>query len=317
MDKLRQMQAFVAVVQAGSFVAAADRLDTSKALVSRLVLELEANLGTRLLNRTTRRLSLTDAGSDYVERCRQILEDVADADAAASLGASQISGRIKLNAPLTFGNLHLAPLWGEFLKLHPQVELDIHLTDRVVDLVDEGFDLAVRIARQSSSTLVSRTLARDRMVMCASPTYLRNAPAIDTLEDVAQHSVMAYSWWSGGDEWAFEDADGKPLRLQTRPRLRANSGDTCRAAALADQGIIYQPQFLVGEDLRTGRLQRVLPHLHGPDIAISVVYPSRKHLPGKVRAMVDFLVAAFQTPAWAWAEINAPSESNPANHNSS
>lgn len=317
MDKLRQMQAFVAVVQAGSFVAAADRLDTSKALVSRVVLELEAHLGTRLLNRTTRRLSLTDAGSDYVERCRQILEDVADADAAASLGASQISGRIKLNAPLTFGNLHLAPLWGEFLKLHPQVELDIHLTDRVVDLVDEGFDLAVRIARQSSSTLVSRTLARDRMVMCASPTYLRSAPAIDTLEDVAQHSVMAYSWWSGGDEWAFEDADGKPLRVQTRPRLRANSGDTCRAAALADQGIIYQPRFLVGEDLRTGRLQRVLPHLRGPDIAISVVYPSRKHLPGKVRAMVDFLVAAFQVPAWAWAETSAPSESKPANHNSS
>jgi DNA-binding transcriptional LysR family regulator len=298
------MQAFVAVVQAGSFVAAAERLGTSKALVSRMVLELEARLGTRLLNRTTRRLSLTDAGSDYVERCRQILEDVADANAAASEGASQISGRLKINAPLTFGNLHLAPLWGEFLKLHPLVELDITLTDRVVDLVEEGFDLAVRISQQSSSSLVTRTLAHDRMVLCASPHYLRHAAAIEVLADLTQHSVMAYAWWSGGDEWRFEDSQGKPQSVVTRPRLRANSGDTCRAAALADQGVIYQPLFLVGDDIRAGRLVRVLPALRGPNISISTVYPSRKQLPGKVRAMVDFLAAAFQTPAWGSAETD-------------
>jgi DNA-binding transcriptional LysR family regulator len=298
MDPFRQMQAFNAVVQAGSFVKAAMRLDTSKAVVSRLVQELETALGTRLLNRTTRKLSLTDTGSDYYERSRQILEDLADANAAASQGASDVSGRLKINAPLTFGNLHLAPLWGEFLKLHPRVDLDITLTDRVVDLVDEGFDMAVRIARQDSSSLISRTLARDRMVMCAAPGYLRQAPPIRTLDDIAQHSVMAYAWWSGGDEWQFEDADGKEQRVTTHPRLRANSGDTCRAAALADQGIIYQPGFLVAEDLRSGRLAAVLPELQGPEITVNVVYPSRRHLPGKVRAMVDFLVAAFQTPAW-------------------
>lgn len=310
MDQLRQMQAFVAVVQAGSFVGGGERLATSKAVVSRMVQELEAHLGTRLLHRTTRRLSLTDAGSDYVERCRQILEDLADADAAAGQGASHVGGRLKINAPLTFGNLHLAPLWGEFLKLHTQVELDITLTDRVVDLVDEGFDLAVRITQQSNSSLVSRTLAHDRMVLCASPHYLRQAAPIRTLQDIAAHSVMGYTWWSGGDEWRFEDEQGKPHSVLTRPRLRANSGDTCRAAALADQGIVYQPQFLVGEDLRTGRLARVLPHLLGPSIAICVVYPSRKHLPGKVRAMVDFLAAAFQTPAWGWADNSAPRASN-------
>ena len=304
MDPFRQMQAFVAVVQAGSFVAAAERLGTSKALVSRMVLELEARLGTRLLNRTTRRLSLTDAGSDYVERCRQILEDVADANAAASEGASQISGRLKINAPLTFGNLHLAPLWGEFLKLHPLVELDITLTDRVVDLVEEGFDLAVRISQRSSSSLITRTLAHDRMVLCASPHYLRHAAAIEVLADLTQHSVMAYAWWSGGDEWRFEDSQGKPQSVVIRPRLRANSGDTCRAAALADQGVIYQPLFLVGDDIRAGRLVRVLPALRGPNISISTVYPSRKQLPGKVRAMVDFLAAAFQTPAWGSAEAD-------------
>lgn len=298
MDQFRQMQTFVAVVQAGSFVQAAQRLETSKAVVSRLVLELEAFLGTRLLNRTTRKLSLTDAGAEYFERSRQILEDLGDANAAVSAGASQVSGRLKINAPLTFGNLHLAPLWGEFLKLYPQVELDISLTDRVVDLVDEGFDMAVRITTQASSSLVSRTLAHDRVVMCASPGYLRHAEPITDLQDIARHSVMAYSWWSGGDVWDFEDAQGKAVQVTTHPRLRANSGDTCRAAALADQGVIYQPAFLVGEDLRTGRLVQLLPTLRGPGIAIHAVYPSRKHLPGKVRAMVDFLAAAFQTPAW-------------------
>jgi DNA-binding transcriptional LysR family regulator len=305
MDYFRHMQAFVAVVQAGSFVGAAERLGSSKAIISRQVLELEAHLGSRLLHRTTRRLSLTDTGSEYVERCRQILEDLADANAAASAGALHIGGRLKINAPLSFGNLHLAPLWGEFLKLHPQLELDITLTDRIVDLVEEGFDMAVRIGQQSSSSLVSRLLAHDRMVLCASPGYLREAAPLNALEDVRTHSVMAYSWWSGGDTWQLVDAQDKPVSVTTQPRLRANSGDTCRAAALADQGLIYQPGFLVGHDLREGRLQQVLPDLRGPEIGIHAVYPSRKHLPGKVRAMVDFLVAAFQTPAWA---ANSPPE---------
>jgi len=292
------MEAFVAVVQAGSFVQAAQRLDTSKAVVSRLIMELETALGTRLMQRTTRRLSLTDAGSDYFGRCRQILDDLADANAAASQGTVQVSGRLKINAPLTFGNLHLAPLWGEFLKLYPQVELDISLTDRLVDLVEEGYDLAVRISSQADSSLVSRTLAHDQMVVCASPHYLRQAPPITSLQDLARHSVMAYSWWSGGDVWQLEDALGGHHQVTTHPRLHANSCDTCRAAALADQGVIFQPAFLVGDDIRQGRLMRLLPDLHGPRIAIHAIYPSRKHLPGKVRAMVDFLAAAFQTPAW-------------------
>ena len=181
MDQLRQIEAFAAVVQAGSFVKAAGRLGTSKAVVSRLVQELEAQLATRLLNRTTRRLSLTDSGSEYFERCRQILDDLAEANAVASAATTHPVGRLKINAPLSFGNLHLAPLWGEFLKLHPQVELDITLTDRVVDLVDEGFDLAVRISRLSSATLVARKLSGARMMLCASPTYLRHAPAIHAL----------------------------------------------------------------------------------------------------------------------------------------
>ncbi len=298
MDTLRQIEAFVAVVQAGSFVGGADRLGSSRAVVSRLVIELEARLGTRLLNRTTRRLSLTDAGSEYFERCRHILDDLQEANEAASASAATPRGRLRINAPLTFGNLHLAPLWGEFLKLHPQVELDITLTDRVVDLVDEAFDLAVRIARLQGSTLVSRRLASDRVVLCASPAYLHAAPPIRRIEDLADHSAIAYSWWSGGDVWTFEGPDGAPVSVTTHACLRANSGDTCRAAALADQGVIFQPAFLVGPDLQAGRLVEILPQFRGPALDIHAVYPGRRHVPGKVRAMVDFLVEAFRQPGW-------------------
>ena len=301
MDALRQIEAFVAVVRAGSYVKGAERQETSKAVLSRQVLELETRLGTRLLNRTTRRLSLTETGAAYFERCVQILDDLREADAAAGATTATARGRLRINAPLTFGNLHLAPLWGEFLKLHPAVELDITLTDRVVDLVEEGFDLAVRIAPTGhlpSSSLVARTIADDRIVLCASPGYLRGAPALTHPADLAAHAVMAYAWWSGGDTWQFSGADGATADVTVRPRLRTNSGDTCRAAALADQGVIYQPAFLVGPDLRAGRLVELLSDWRGPTLDIHAVYPSRTHLSGKVRAMVDFLAQAFVQPGW-------------------
>ena len=231
----------------------------------------------------------------------QILDDLREADAAAGATTATARGRLRINAPLTFGNLHLAPLWGEFLKLHPAVELDITLTDRVVDLVEEGFDLAVRIAptgRLPSSSLVARTIADDRIVLCASPGYLRGAPALTHPADLAAHAVMAYAWWSGGDTWQFSGADGATADVTVRPRLRTNSGDTCRAAALADQGVIYQPAFLVGPDLRAGRLVELLSDWRGPTLDIHAVYPSRTHLSGKVRAMVDFLAQAFVQPGW-------------------
>ena len=299
MDQLRQIEAFNAVVQHGSFVKAADRLDLSKAVVSRLVLELEARLGTRLLNRTTRRLSLTDSGAAYHERCKQILDDLAEANAEASATAARPTGKLRINAPLSFGNLHLAPLWGEFLKLYPEIELDITLSDRVVDLVEEGFDLGVRSGRLQATSLVARRLASDRMVLCASPGYLARHSPIQNLQDLSEHSVIAYSYSSLGATWTFDNADGKSESVTVHPRLWANSGDTCRAAALADQGVIMQPAFLVGEDVRQGQLIALLPNYHRPLLDIHAVYPSRKHLSGKVRAMVDFLAQAFMQPGWA------------------
>ena len=301
MDALRQIEAFVAVVRAGSYVKAADRKASSKAALSRQVLELETRLGTRLLNRTTRRLSLTETGAAYFERCVQLLDDLREADAEAGATTATARGRLRINAPLTFGNLHLAPLWGEFLKLHPAVELDITLTDRVVDLVEEGFDLAVRIVpagRLASNSLVARRIATDRILLCASPGYLRSAPALAHPSNLAAHAVMAYAWWSGGDSWQFTGPDGATADVNVRPRLRTNSGDTCRAAALADQGVIYQPAFLVGPDVRAGRLVELLPGWRGPSLDIHAIYPSRTHLSGKVRAMVDFLAQAFVQPGW-------------------
>jgi DNA-binding transcriptional LysR family regulator len=297
MDSFRQMQAFVAVVQAGSFVGAADKLGTSKAVLSRLVLELEAQLGTRLLNRTTRRQSLTDAGTDYFERSRKILDEVTEANLAASEGTARPVGRLRINAPVSFGNLHLAPLWGGFLQKNPDVTLDITLSDRVVDLVEDGCDLAVRIARLADSTLVSRQLAETRLVLCAAPAYLKRQPKIRSIGDMAGHAVIAYSYWSGGDVWAFEGPDG-PVEVTTQARLRSNSGDTCLAAALAGQGLILQPDFIVGPALRTGALVEVLPAFQAPTLAIHAVYPSRQHLSVKVRRMVEYLAAALKKPEW-------------------
>lgn len=297
MDQFRQMEAFVAVVQGGSFVKAGERTGSSKAMVSRLVLELEARLGVRLLNRTTRRQSLTEAGVAYFERCQKILDELADANAAASANTIQPVGRLRINAPVSFGNLHLAPLWGPYLQQYPQVSLDVTLSDRMVDLVDEGYDLAIRIARLPDSSLVAQRLASTRLVLCASPGYLKRRPAIRQLEDITIHTVIAYSYWSGGDIWSFEGEGGR-IDVPTQPRLRTNSGDTCLAAALAGQGLILQPTFIVGPALKDGRLREVLPRFRAPTLDIQAVYPSRQHLSVKVRRMVEFLAAAFDNPAW-------------------
>jgi DNA-binding transcriptional LysR family regulator len=298
MDQFRQLEAFVAVVQSGSFVQAAEKLSTSKAVVSRLVLELETSLGTRLLNRTTRRQSLTEAGADYFERSRKILDELGEARLAASAGTARPVGRLRINAPVSFGNLHLAPLWGGFLESHPEVTLDVTLSDRLVDLVEDGYDLAVRIARLPDSSLVARELAFTRLVLCASPDCLRRLPPITRIADIAACPVIAYSYWSGGDVWGFEGPDG-PVEVTTRARLRSNSGDTCLAAALAGQGLILQPDFIVGPDLKAGRLVEILPAWRAPTLAVQAVYPSRQHLSLKVRRMVDYLATAFRSPAWA------------------
>ena len=291
------MEHFVAVVEAGSFVAAADGLRLSKAAVSRNVIELEGRLGARLLQRTTRRLSLTEAGRAYYARCKQILAEVEEADSAVGVVTGQPVGQIRVNAPFSFGITHLAPLWGPFMDRYPAVEMDVSLSDRLVDVVEEGFDAVIRISRLQDSTLVHRRIASTRIHLCATPEYLARHGTPGSVEALAGHAVIGYSYAALGDLWRFDTPDG-PREVQTRPRIRANNGDTCREVALAHQGLVLQPDFLVSEDLASGRLVEVLAHCKGPELGIYVVYPSRKHLSVKVRALVDFLVEAFDHPAW-------------------
>lgn len=292
MNKLLQMQVLVEVVHSGSFVSAAEALGLSKAAVSRHVGELVARLGVRLLQRTTRRLSLTEAGQVFLARCREILDSVSEAEDEVSTQTGTASGQLRISAPVTFGVRHLAPLWGEFRARHPKVTLEVTLADRVVDLIEEGYDLAIRIGRLSSSTLVSRKLATTRMVLCASPGYLAAHGTPRHPSELGEHAVLAYSYWSEKDEWQFTGPAG-PVTARTRPCLSTNSGDTCRAAALADQGVILQPSFLVAEDLAAGTLVELMPEFRAVELGIYAVYPTRKHVAAKVRALIDFLGQAF------------------------
>lgn len=297
MDRFEEMRSFLAVVDAGSFVGAADATGQSKAALSRHVAALEQRLGVRLLHRTTRRLSLTDEGRHFHTRARELLAQVEEVECELSARTAEASGLLRINAPLTFGVLHLAPLWGRFAQANPKVSLDVMLNDRIVDVVEEGYDLAIRITNLPSSQLISRKLASTRMVACASPRYLRQHGKPKQPADLTGHRIISYSYWAMRDEWRFAGPAGE-ASVRTRPFMHTNNGDTCRAAALDHQGIILQPDFLVGPDLQSGALVEVMPGYRSIDIGIHAVYASREHLPGKTRKLVDFLVEAFATPAW-------------------
>ena len=297
MDKFQQMQVFVAVVDAGSFVGAADTLEMSKAAVSRYVKDLEVRLGVRLLQRTTRKLSLTAEGELFLARCRELLAEVDEAEGEITSRSGEASGMLKINAPVSFGVIHLAPLWADFMERNPKVALDITLSDRIVDLVEEGFDLAIRIASLPSSSLVSRRISSTRMIACASPGYLKEHRAPEHPSELVGHRILAYSLLALGDNWQFDGPEGR-VTVRVTPSMYTNSGDTCRAVALQDGGIILQPSFLIGEDLRSGALVEVMPGYRSAEFGIYAVYPTRKHLPPKVRLFVDYLAHAARERGW-------------------
>ncbi len=293
MDRLRALEVFVEVVRQNGFARAADALDTSPANITRIIADLEAHLGTRLLNRSSRKMSLTESGDALYERAKVIVEDMAEIEAIASSSAMQPRGLLRINAPLTFGVLHLAPLWPKFMTLYPDIELQVSLIDRVVDIVEEGYDLAIRISRSGSASHAARKLATSHNICCASPAYLARHGAPAAPEDLQHHNCIGYSYASSADEWRFTDAAGQARHVTVNCSLHANNGDTARAAALAGVGVSWQPTFLIGPDLRAGRLVPVLPGFRLPDIDVLAVYPSRRHLSAKVRVMIDFLAAQF------------------------
>jgi DNA-binding transcriptional LysR family regulator len=297
MDKFQEMQTFAAVIDAGSFVGGANALEMSKAAVSRYVGDLENRLGVRLIHRTTRKLSLTAEGEVFYARCKELLSHLVDAEAEVASSIDEAVGLVRINAPVTFGILHLAELWGEFTSNNPRVSLDITLSDRVVDIIEDGFDLAVRIAQLPNSSLISRRLASTRIVLCATPTYLKRAGKPKHPSELRSHSLLAYSYMAMKDSWDFDGPDGV-VSVKTNPRIRANNGDTCLAGALKHQGIIFQPTFLIGPHLKSGALVELMPEFRGPELGIYAIYPTRKLVSPKVRMLIDFLAQSFKKTRW-------------------
>jgi len=293
MDKFLEMKTFAAVVDGGSFVQAADALAMSKPAVSRHVAELEQRLGVRLLQRTTRKLSLTEEGRLFYGRCKTVLADVEVAEEEITAKSVAVKGLVRVNVPISFGLWELAPLWPDFMTKFPDVELDITFADRMVDLVEEGYDLAVRIARLPNSSLVSRKLASTRLVLCASPGYLKKHGKPKHPSELANHTVLSYSLLATGDNWNFNGPEGA-VSVTVKPIMRTNSGDTCIAAARKHKGVVLQPSFMVNSDLQSGALVELMPSYRSIEFGIFAVYPTRQYVSPKVRALIDFLVKALK-----------------------
>jgi DNA-binding transcriptional LysR family regulator len=290
MDIIASMKVFVAIVDGGSFAAAADRLEMSRAMVSKHMSGLEDHLGTRLLNRTTRRLSLTESGSAFHERSQQIIADVAEAEQVAGATAAAPRGVLKITMPLSYGQHRLGRIIAGFASAYPQVKLDISLSDRKANLIEEGFDLAIRIGALPESGLIARKLGTDHSIICAAPAYLARHGTPRTPQELAAHACLGYTLSGNGDEWRLAGPGGL-VTVRSGGPVRADNGDILRLAALSGAGLIFQPRFIVEEDLAARKLVQVLPEFMSPELGIYAIYPSRKHLSPKVRTFVDFLVA--------------------------
>jgi DNA-binding transcriptional LysR family regulator len=298
MDRLTSMEVFVRVVDCESFAGAAAAMKLSRGMVSKHVLALEERLGVRLLNRTTRTLSLTEAGAGFYERCRQIVQDAAEADRAASSLQSEPRGDLRVNAPMTFGTMHLAPAIPDFLARFPDVSVDLVLNDRIVDLIDEGFDVAIRIARMPDSSLIARKLAPCCVVLCAAPSYLEQYGTPQSPADLGNHHCLIYSLAQSPREWQLLGPNG-PLTIRVNGPLRANNGQALMDAALNGLGILMVPTFIAGRQLNDGTLVPILNDFTPRPLTINAVYPHNRHLSAKVRAFVDYMVSRFGgAPHW-------------------
>lgn len=301
-DPLEGMTVFAAVVDAGSFTAAARQLRASKAAISTQVQKLEDRLGVRLLNRTTRRLSLTDEGRAFHEHCRRILEEARDAvDALDTLGGAP-RGILRINAPMSFGIQHLGPAVADFMALYPEIEIDLVLNDRQVDIVEDGFDMAIRIARLPDSSLIARRIAPCRRIVVASPYYWdqRGRPAHPS--ELKHHDALIYDYLAEPDTWTFSDPAGQQksrIDVSVSGRMRANNGEVLLEAARKGLGVVFTPTFFCCDDVQGGALEIVLSEYDDDLISIYAVYPHRRHLSPRVRAFVDFLAERFgENPYW-------------------
>ncbi len=288
MDRITSMTAFVQVVDHGSFSAAAKRLELSPAMVTSHVQALEKRLGIQLLNRTTRKVSVTEAGRAFYERCIQILTEVEEAETAASDLHSTPRGTVRLNSSVALARL-VTPLIADYVAIYPDVSFELIMTDRMVDLVEEGFDLALRSGPLPDSTLIARRLGLGRKILCASPAYLAHHGTPEHPSDLAEHNCLTYVNSVLDHHWRFTGPDGEH-EVDVSGNLRTNSIEGMRAAALAGLGICLMPAMSIGPDVTAGRLVRLLPEFRTTEAIIQAVYPASRHLSLKVRTFLDFLV---------------------------
>lgn len=295
MDRFGDLDVFARVVTAKSMSAAGRELKLSPAVISKRIRRLEERLGVRLLQRTTRQLSLTEAGQGFYERVVSILSSIEDAEAWVASGAGQARGTLRVSAPTSFGRLHIAPHLKPFLDANPMVTVDLILSDSFVDIIAEGFDLAVRIADLQDSSLVAKRLAPNHRVLCAAPDYLARHGMPKSIEDLAKHTLIAHNT----DQWRLDGPSG-PVSVRVNGPLRTNSSEVVREALIAGVGIALRSTWDVGPELKSGQLMRVLPdYAVGKRVAVYAVYPSRRHMEQKVRVFVDYLAELYgATPYW-------------------
>lgn len=298
MDDLNDIAVFVAVVDAGSFTRAAERLNLSRPVVSKYVSRLEDHLGVRLLNRTTRRLSLTEAGRIFHARSRRGLDDIAEAQAEISRLQEHPRGVLRINVPMSFGILHIAPLLPAFMQQYPDLRVEMDLNDRKLDVIDEGFDVSVRIGDLPDSSLIARRLAPCRHLIVAAPAYVEARGMPRKPEELRKHDIICYSLQQSAQNWHFLNPAGQAVQVPADGRLQVNNSLALREALLGGLGIARTPTFLVGDDLRQGRLTRLLADHQSPEVSVFVVYPQRRHLSPKVRAFADFLADRIQDPPY-------------------
>ncbi len=297
MDRIDAMRAFVTVVSEGSFTRAADRLELSPQLVSKYVSQLEHHLGTRLLNRTTRKIHLTEAGARYHQRAQQVLNDIDDMEHQLGDLQGEARGRLRISAPVSFAIRHMAPLLAGFQAAHPAVGIDLQLNDRKVDIVEEGFDIALRIGHLKSSSLIAKRIAPVRLVMCAAPAYLARHGIPRQPEDLRNHHYLRYSYMD------LEASQPVFRWLQSQGGspdggMVSNNGDVLVEAAIAGAGIAIQPTFIAGEAIRDGKLRILLPDHEPEPLALYAVYAHRQLLASKVRSFIDFLDGYFGDPPY-------------------
>ena len=293
MDKFESMRAFTQVVVSGGFAAAARVMGLSRSAVNKLVIGLESELGVQLLHRSTRVVSPTETGLAFYERCVEILASLEEAESSVMQLHGEPRGRLRVNAPMSFGTMHLAPALADFLVQYPALQLQLTLNDRFIDPIEEGFDVTVRIAEpQQTASLIVHSLAPAQRVLCAAPTYLENHGIPSHPDELHHHSCLHYGQLAVEDQWTLIGAD-REYTISVTGVLCSNNGEVLRDAAVRGLGITLLPRFIVGQELQQGRLQIVLPDYHSSELSIYVIYPVNRHLSTKVRLLVDFLQERF------------------------